>query len=636
MSDSKIGSYGVWNSPITSDLVVMESLTLSEPRVDGGRIYWTEGRPSEGGRMVIVTRSADGATRDLTPIGFDVRSRVHEYGGGSYQIADGFVYFVNFSDQQIYFHGPEASPCKLTSNDNCRYADLQIDRRRNRLVAIREEHPLNGGEAINALVAIDLGTGAEVILHQGYDFYSSPALNPVGGSLAWLCWRHPHMPWISTCLMVAEFDQRGSLDNVRLVAGGPDESIFQPQWSPSGALYFVSDRTDYWNIYRLGEAGIESVLQKEAEFGAPLWQFGMATYAFLSEIRLICAFTTDGEWRLACLDLEASVYDECPVAFASLSAVRAARGRILVRCATAGEMPSINLIDPATWEIAPLKFSMSPDRYGRLRQYFSRPRPIKFPTDDNEIAYGFYYPPMNPDWSAPAAERPPLLVRSHGGPTSATNCGLNLAIQFWTSRGFGVVDVNYRGSAGYGRKYRAKLCGRWGVVDVADCIAAARFLTASGEADPGKLGIMGGSAGGYTTLCALTFHSVFAIGASYYGVSDLAALASETHKFESRYTDWLIEPYRTDSVLYRDRSPIHFVEKLSAPMILFHGEEDRVVPLSQSEKIHAALRKQRIPTALIVFQGERHGFRRPENVRRALEAELLFYAINLIGAPLYA
>ena len=346
MSDSRIGSYGAWSSPITSDLVVMESLTLSEPRVDGDRIYWTEGRPSEGGRTVIVTRSADGATRDLTPIGFDVRSRVHEYGGGSYQVADGFVYFVNFSDQQIYFHGPEASPCKLTSNDNCRYADLQVDRRRNRLVAIREEHPLNGGEAINALVAIDLGTGDEVILHQGYDFYSSPALAPGGGNLAWLCCRHPHMPWISTCLMVAEFDQRGILDNVRLVAGGPDKSILQPQWSPSGALYFVSDRTDYWNIYRLGQAGIEAVLQKEAEFGAPLWQFGQSTYAFLSENCLVCAFANNGEWRLARPHMEASVYEECPFAFASLSGVRAASGCIVARCGTADDMPSINLIDP--------------------------------------------------------------------------------------------------------------------------------------------------------------------------------------------------------------------------------------------------------------------------------------------------
>ena len=634
MADPHIGSFGAWVSPITADAAVAETGTLAEPRIDGDTIYWIEGRPLEKGRNVVVARAADGAIRDVTPAPFNVRSQVYSYGGGSYAVTGGIVYFVNFGDGQIYRQIAGDTPTKITSHADCLFADFCVDIARHRLIAIREERP--GGDvvhAIHTLVAVDIATGHEATLDSGCDFYASPTLSTDGSKLAWLSWQHPDMPWISTRLNVASLDQAGALTDKQIVQGG-SESIFQPQWSPDGKLYFISDRTDFWNLYRWNGSGVETILARGAEFGVPQWQLGLSTYALVSADVLIYSFVQNGTWRLGRLDLPSLTAHDYRSEFSSLSGVRASATTVVVRCATTTSPAAIATVDVTSGSASPIRPLIASDRLQGIQSYFSTPEPIEFPTGDGEVAHAFFYPPHNPDWQAPASERSPLLVKSHGGPTTATDSALNLSIQFWTSRGFGVLDVNYRGSTGYGRKYREKLYGQWGVVDVMDCIAGAKFLAARGDVDERKLAVTGGSAGGYTTLCGLTFHSEFAAGASYYGISDLVALATETHKFELHYTDWLIEPFRPDSKLYHDRSPINFIEKLSAPVIFLHGKDDPVVPINQAQKMYTALQDRSIPTCLLIFQDEKHGFRQSAHLRQALEAELLFYAMNLTRAPL--
>jgi dipeptidyl aminopeptidase/acylaminoacyl peptidase len=635
MADRRTGSFGAWSSPITADAVVTAAVSLLEPRIEGDNIYWIEARPLERGRNVIVRRAADGTIGDVTPAPFDARSQVHSYGGGAYAIDQDAVYFVNYPDNQIYRQTVGGPPAQITSRPTCLYADICVDATRNRLIAIKEERS-NGDviNAINTLVAVDIQTGSETVLDAAYDFYSSPALSADGSRLAWLSWRHPNMPWTATQLSAAEFDPGGGLTNKRLVAGSDPESIFQPQWSPDGRLYFISDRTDFWNLYRWNGSAVEAVLARNAEFGVPQWLFGLSTYAFMSADAIIYSFTENGMWYLGRLDtrtLSASAY---AVEFSSLSGVRATANTVVLRCSTSTTAPAIATVDVSTGSVSSIKYAILPTSFQQFESYFSMPQAMQFPTDDGEVAHAFYYPPNNPDWHAPSSEKPPLIVKSHGGPTACADSGLALSLQFWTSRGFAVLDVNYRGSTGYGRKYRQKLYGQWGVVDVADCIAGAKFLAACGEVDGNRLVVTGGSAGGYTTLCGLTFHTVFAAGASYCGISDLAALATDTHKFELHYIDWLIERYRPGSSLYHDRSPINFVQNLSAPVIFFHGEDDPVVPVNQAKMMFSALEDRSIATCLLIFQGEKHGFRQSGHVRQSLEAELLFYAINLIKSPL--
>jgi dipeptidyl aminopeptidase/acylaminoacyl peptidase len=636
MAGRRTGAFGSWSSPITADAVVQEAVSLAEPRIDGDAVYWIEGRPREKGRNVIV-RARRGDVAEITPAPFNARSQVHSYGGGAYTVRDGTVYFAHFLDNQLYRQERGKPPSKLTSSPDCLFADIVIDAVRNRLIAVREQHP-NGDviHAINTLVAVDLGTGTETTLDSGWDFYSSPALSPDGKGLAWLSWRHPYMPWISTFLQVAELDAAGAVKSRRTVAGGEQVSIVQPQWSPDGTLFFISDKTDFWNLYRWNGWAAEAVLPRDTEFGAPQWQFAASTYAFVSRGTLIYSFTRNGMWLLGRLELPTLSARDYPTEFASISGLRAAGGTVVMRCSSPSSAAAIATFDIETGKIDPIKYSVPPQSYQKFQPYLSAPQSIRFPTEGGDTAYGFYYPAHNPDWQAGASEKPPLIVKSHGGPTSAATAGLDLSLQFWTSRGFAVLDVNYRGSSGFGRKYREKLNGQWGVADVADCVAGAKFLANRGDVDAGKLIVTGGSAGGYTTLCALTFHRDFAAGASYYGVSDLVALAVETHKFESHYLDWLIEPYRPGSVLYHDRSPIHFPDRLSAPVIFLHGHDDPVVPLDQAERMFSALRARGIATCLLVFEGEKHGFRQSEHIRRALESELLFYGMNLLRVPLTA
>ena len=632
MTEIKTAPYGSWKSPITSDLIVKESIGLSQVRLDGDDIYWIEMRPSEGGRQVIVRHRA-GQKVDVTPREFNARTRVHEYGGGDYAVHGGAVYFSNFDDQELYRQLDESAPQTLTKESGqdvrgpgalLRYADAVVDTNRNCLICGREDHREKDREATNTLVAIPCDGGAAKVLVSGNNFYSSPRLSPDAFRLAWLQWNHPNMPWDGCELWTGEIAADGTIINRKCIAGAIDESIFQPEWSPDGTLYFVSDRSGWWNIHRATPDGaIECVYETEAEFGLPQWVFGLSTYAFESADRIVCTFAEQGIWRLGTIDTRTRKLERIESPYAEISFVCASNGRAVFRAGSPLEPFSIIEMDLASRETKVLQRASS---FTIDAGYVSVPQPIEFLTENGVTAHGFFYPPKNRDFAAAANEKPPLLVKSHGGPTSATIAALMLSLQYWTSRGVAVLDVNYGGSTGYGRGYRERLNGAWGIVDVDDCCNGAKFLAARGEVDIDRLMIDGGSAGGYTTLCALVFRDAFKAGASYYGVSDLEALEKDTHKFESRYSDSLIGPYPERRDLYFERSPINFAENLSCPVIFFQGLEDKVVPPNQAEMMVEALRKKGVPVAYVAFEGEQHGFRRAENIKRALDGELYFYA----------
>jgi dipeptidyl aminopeptidase/acylaminoacyl peptidase len=617
----QIAPYGSWKSPITSDLIVAETIMLGQPMLDGDDIYWLETRPQEQGRAVIVRRTPDGAATDLNPAPYSARTRVHEYGGAGYLPAAGVVYFANFADQRLYRQGPGAAPEPLTPEMACRYADMILDRPRGRLICIREDHRDPSREAVNALVAISLDQGEATTLRAGNDFYASPRLSPDGRRLAWLTWNHPNMPWDGCELWVAEIDAAGALAAPQRVAGGVQESIFQPEWSPDGVLHFVSDRSGWWNLYRWREGAAEALCPMAAEFGLPQWVFDMATYAFV-EGGILCCYSAKGHSHLALLD-QAGQLEPLALPFSQFYRVKAQGSTALLLAASPDQPQTLARLDLAQRQHTVLRRSSA---LAIDPGYLAAPQAIEFPTTGGETAHALFYAPQNRDFAAPAGERPPLLVMSHGGPTGAVNDALDMEIQYWTSRGIAVVDVNYGGSTGYGRAYRQRLNGQWGVVDVDDCANAALYLAEQGLVDGQRLAITGGSAGGYTTLCCLTFKQVFKAGASHYGISDLEAMTLETHKFESRYLDGLIGPYPERRDLYLARSPIHHTEGLSCALILFQGLEDKIVLPNQAELMVAALRAKGLPVAYLPFEGEQHGFRQAANIRRALDAELTFYA----------
>ncbi|MEP6706954.1 MAG: S9 family peptidase [Pyrinomonadaceae bacterium] len=632
---AKVAPYGSWQSPITSELIVREMVGLSQARIDGPDNYWIEMRPSEGGRNVIVKCDRDGNLTDLTPPQFNARTRVHEYGGGDYVVQDGTVFFSNFSDQRFYRQRPGSNPEPLTPDGeqggtvapcSVRYADAVLDIKRKRLLCVREDHSDRSREAINTLVSVKLdgvNSDAGEVLVSGNDFYSSPRLSPDGTRLSWLTWNHPNMPWDGTELWVADLAADGALINSHCVAGGISESIFQPEWSPDGSLYFVSEQSGWWNICRQNaNGGIEPVHTREAEFGAPQWVFGMSTYAFASATMIVCTYAELGIWRLGLIDTFRGTLEQVETPYTDISFLRAGEGRAVFRAGSPTQTSALVEFDLSTRDLRVLRSN----NVGIEAGYLSEPQPIEFPTEAGLKAHAFFYPPQNRDYAAPSGERPPLLVKSHGGPTSAAVTRLSLDIQYWTSRGIAVLDVNYGGSSGYGREYRQRLAGRWGIVDVDDCINGALFLVARADSDGQRLMIDGGSAGGYTTLCALTFRDAFKAGASHFGVSDAEALAKDTHKFESRYLDGLIGPYPERRDLYIERSPINFTDRLSCPVIFFQGLEDKVVPPNQAEKMVEALRMKGVAVAYVAFAGEQHGFRRAENIRRSLDAELYFYS----------
>jgi len=621
MTEPKVAPYGAWKSPITSDLIVSGTIGLGRIVLDGDDTYWTEMRPAERGRYVIVRRTASGQISDITPPPFSARTRVHEYGGGSYSVLHGVVYFSNFADQRLYRLEPGAEPHPTTPELDLRYADMIFDRHHHRLICVREDHTATDREAVNAIVA--LGHGEARVLAGGYDFYSSPRLSPDGRFLAWLSWRHPNMPWDGTELWTAEIAEDGALHDQRLIAGGENESIFQPEWSPDGTLVFVSDRTGWWNLYRSRDGSVEPLCPMEAEFGLPQWAFGMRTYGFASPSRAICIYIKQGIAYLGDLDIPSGNLKSIETAFSDIAGIQVSADRAVFVGASPTAMSAIVSLDLATFKTEVLR------RASELvidPGYISPPQAIEFPTTNGLTAHAFFYAPRNRDFVAPDGERPPLLVMSHGGPTAATSPALSLGIQYWTSRGIGVLDVNYGGSTGYGRAYRERLNGQWGVVDVDDCANGALYLAKQGLIDGNRLAITGGSAGGYTTLCALTFRDVFKAGASHFGVSDLEALSIDTHKFESRYSDRLVGPFPEARELYRERSPIHFTDRLSAPVIFFQGLEDKIVPPNQAEMMVEALRAKGLPVAYVAFEGEQHGFRQAAHIKRALDGEFYFYS----------
>lgn len=623
MPDQKIAPYGSWKSSITAELSGSE-VPLMEIALESDRVYWRELHPEEQGRYRIMQRAADGQVAEVVPQPFNARTLVHEYGGGTFAVADGTVYFSNFLDQRLYRKDPDAQPRPITPEAKMRYADGFIDLRRGLMFCVREDHTRADREAVNALVALSLNAGdSGRVLASGNDFYSSPRLDREGKRLAWLTWNHPNMPWDGTELWCGEVRADGSLGSSERVAGGREESVVQPQWSPDGTLHFVSDRSNWWNIYRWRDAQIEPLYEMAADFAGPHWVFALSSYAFESSQRIVCTYTVQGIWHLAELNTKTLKLEKIEGPYTEITYLHAAPGRAVFVGGSPTQPDRIVQFDFASrrFEVLYQPWSLVVDS-----GYLSNPEAIEFPTSRGLTAYGFFYLPRNRDFAAPEDEQPPLIVISHGGPTGAASTFLNLGVQFWTSRGFAVFDVNYGGSTRFGREYRQRLYGQWGVVDVDDCVNAATYLVKRGRADGNRLIIRGGSAGGYTTFCALTFRNVFKAGASYFGVSDLEAFDTVTHKFESRYNVKLIGPYPERRDLYYERSPVHFADRISCPMILFQGLEDKIVPPSQAELMVKALRAKKLPYAYLAFDGEQHGFRRKENIKRSLEAELYFYS----------
>ena len=629
-----VAPYGSWKSPISSDLIVSSSIRLGAIAINGGNVYWNEGRPTEGGRNVIMRYSDDGNYREMTPASLNARSQVHEYGGGEYMVQDGRIYFSNFSDRCIYRKVGGGWPKPLTAESAYRYADFIWHQMYGKLICVREDHT-SDGEPTNTLVAVNTSNGEDIqVLVTGSDFYASPRLNAAGDKLAWISWQHPNMPWDGTELWVADIAESEVgvliIQNPQLIAGGENESIFQPEWSPDGKLYFVSDRTGWWNLYSASlEGTIQPLFQPlcpmEAEFGLPQWVFGMSTYDFTGDGKILCSYTQHGKSHLAILDpanLDLGL-QEITTPFTSVSGLRCEGDRAVFHGGSATESTAIVLLDitNGTWQKIRVASDLQIDA-----DYISAAQSIEFPTENGKTAYGLFYPPKNKDFTGEDSQKPPLLVKSHGGPTASTSGSLSLGVQYWTSRGFAVLDVNYGGSTGYGREYRDRLKGNWGIVDVDDCANGAKFLAEKGLVDGDRLAISGGSAGGYTTLCALTFRDDFKAGASHYGICDLEALATDTHKFESRYLDSLIGKYPEQKELYIQRSPIHFTEKLSCAIAFFQGLEDKVVLPNQAEMMVTALREKGLPVAYVPFEGEQHGFRKAENIKRALDGEFYFYS----------
>ena len=625
-----VAPFGSWKSPISAAMLVAKSVRFGDLSIDGDTVYWTELRPEEQGRSVIVRRTKEGQIEDVLPPPFSARTTCNEYGGGAFLAANGVVYFSNYDDQRIWRLKPGEQPRPLTPEGKLRFADDVLDAKRRRLICVCEDHSTSEAEPPNRIVAVDLTDGKVTPLVEGADFYSTPCISPAGGQLAWLAWNHPNMPWDDTELHVAPISPDGTLGKSRRVAGGKDESIFQPAWSPKGTLYFVSDRSNWWNLYAERDAKVAPVLPMEAEFGAPQWVFGTSTYGFLADGRIVARYTRNGEWRLAVVDPKSGMHRELDLPYSNVSNLAVGRDRVVALVSSPTEPESLAEIDPRSGNATVLRKSTP---IAADPAHTSIPQPIEFPTANGQTAHAFYYPPANRDFRGPAGEKPPLLIMIHGGPTAATGASFRLPIQYWTSRGFAVCDVNYGGSTGYGRDYRNRLRDNWGVVDVADATNAALYLADQGKVDRAKLLIRGGSAGGYTTLAALAFGNVFCAGASLYGISDLELMAADTHKFESRYLDRLVGPYPAAAARYRDRSPIHHLDRFTEPVILLQGLEDKIVPPNQAELILASLKSRGVPVAYVPFEGEQHGFRRAENIIRAQEAELYFYA-KILGFPL--
>ena len=626
-------SYGSWPSPITAESLVAGASTPVDVRMSGGRTWWLEVRPEEGGRYQIVRLDADGSWHEVLPPGWSARTRVHEYGGGSWWVHGHTVYFTAWSDQRLYRVDLDGEPVAITPSPTqqhaLRYADGTSTPDGEWVICVRESHPEPDvpADVVNEVVALRAdGTGAPVVLASGRDFYASPRISRDGRQLAFVCWDHPNMPWDDTELWVGHLHDDGGalvLDQAARVAGGPGESVMQPAWGRHGSLFVISDRTDWWNVHRVaGRDALEPMWPVSADVGGPAWVFAESAYAIDDDGTLVLTYGHDGLARVAVVPEDGSPHaHELP--YASLEHLGVTDGHVTCIASAYDHEPIVIRFPVA----APTQVEVlrAPRDLGLAPGHIARPEPIAFTTTGGATAHAWFYPPTNDEVDGPDDERPPLIVMSHGGPTAAAHTSFRAGIQFWTTRGFAVVDVDYGGSTGYGRAYRKRLELAWGVVDVDDCCAAARHLADHGRVDPARLAIRGGSAGGFTTLSALALHDLFAAGASMFGVADLGALARDTHKFESRYLDGLVGPWPEAEATYVERSPISHVDGFSAPLIVFQGLEDAVVPPNQSEMIVAALAAKGIPHAYLTFEGEQHGFRQASSIVRSLQAELSFY-----------
>lgn len=624
--------YGNWPSPITAEMLTQQSAKISEPQACDKDVFWLESRPAEKGRNALVQLFPNGARKDVLAEPNSIRTRAHEYGGASYLVTPERIFCVLDADQRVYTLDRAAHLLTALSPEDSsasekkyRYADFCWDKTRQRLICVREDHSFADHHANpkiderSEIIAIDLN-GKTTVLVTGADFYSNPRLNSSGDKLSYLCWNHPQMPWDGTECYCAHLNSAGDITETTLIAGSKTESIFQPQWSPSDELFFVSDRNNWWNIYRHSEQGAEIICEMSAEFATPQWVFGMSTYGFLNHQEIFCCFTQNGQWSLGVLNTTHKTLNKIKNEFNDISSVHCHNQKAYFLAASVAQSTALycfhnDQIEPVL--LANTSLLTSDD--------ITQPQAMSFTTSDNETAHGFYYAPKSKKVIAPENTLPPLIVMCHGGPTGATETSLNIKIQFWTSRGFAVLDVNYRGSTGYGRQYRDRLKHNWGITDVIDVCSGANYLIDLGLVDKHKIAIRGSSAGGYTVLAALTFSDTFKAGASLYGIGDLEALAKDTHKFEAHYLDSLVGVYPAEQEIYRARSPIHHIEQLNCPVIFLQGLKDKVVPPNQAEAMVAALTAKGIKNAYVTFAEEGHGFRQAESIQKAIEAELAFY-----------
>lgn len=618
--------HGFWPSPITSEYLTAQSVRYSEVKNFQGKTYWIETRPHEKSRSVLVCRDQENQYEPLDTSS-NLRTCAQEYGGSCYCLTENYIYFVHNKDQAIYAFNTSSKyqECISPAGDY-RYADLIFDKKHQRLIAVRETFNAISHFPVTDIIAINLNNLEIITLVSGNDFYSNPQVSPCSQFLSYLTWNHPQMPWDGSLCYQGKFNDAGKIESTTLIAGSDTESIFQPQWSPEGELFFVSDRNNWWNIYAWNGTDIRCIYKMDAEFATPQWVFGMSTYGFLNNREIFCCYSQNGQWNLAIIDLKSYALTPIKTRFCDISSITTGNNYAAFIASSTTEANQVFEYKSGSITSLSNKISILD------KNYISMAEAIEFPTSDGEKSYGFFYPPTNASINNSGMEKPPLIVFCHGGPTGACETGLNLKIQFWTSRGFAVVDVNYRGSTGYGRLYRDALNNSWGIKDAIDVCSAANYLIKENRVSNKFTIIRGSSAGGFTVLAALTFSNQFSLGCSLYGIGDLEALAKDTHKFEAHYLDSLVGKYPEERETYLSRSPIHHVEKLNCPVIFFQGLEDKVVPPAQAEAMVDALRQKNITVEYVTFADEGHGFRQAENIKTLYDRELVFYQQFLMSS----